>query len=362
VGKSARFDHVPGKIMPANLPHLQKGFKPIGQECRAIGALPLIFSASALACFKIFGRRLIDAAVFQTTSGVLTMELRGCYTALVTPFADGQIDYQALTRLVEEQVAGGIDGIVPMGTTGESPTLDFDEHPQVIASVIEAVAGRCQTIAGTGGNSTAEAVRLTRHAASIGADATLQVTPYYNKPSQEGLYRHFMQVADEGGLPVVLYNVPGRSSCEIAVDTVVRLAKHPNIVAIKEAAGSVDRVSQILSRCEITVLSGDDSLTLPMISVGAKGVISVASNLLPAEVTALVHAALDGDFEGARELHYRYYRVFNDLFIETNPVPIKAALAMVGKLKEEYRLPLCPMSAANREILQATLRSAGVEV
>ncbi len=288
------------------------------------------------------------------------MELQGCYTALVTPFQDGSVDYEALGRIVEEQLAGGVDGLVPVGTTGESPTLDFEEHPKVIETVIQAARGRCQIIAGTGANSTEEAVRLTQSAASAGADATLQVTPYYNKPSQEGLYRHFMTVADKGGLPVVLYNVPGRSGREIAVETVARLAKHPNIVAIKEAGGSVDRVSQILNVCDLTVLSGDDSLTLPMMSVGAKGVISVASNVIPAEVTSLSHAALEGDWLRARQLHYRYYSFFCKLFIDTNPIPVKAAMAMLGKVAEEYRLPLCPLSQADRQTLMACMKATGL--
>jgi len=290
------------------------------------------------------------------------MELKGCYTALVTPFRHGQIDETALSALVEEQIAAGVDGLVPVGTTGESPTLDFAEHSRVIKLVIAAARGRCCIIAGTGANSTAEAIELTRHAAKAGANATLQVTPYYNKPTAEGLYRHFATVADEGGLPVVLYNVPGRTGKEIDLKTVKRLAAHPNVVAIKEAGGSADRVSQILDCCKITVLSGDDALTLPMMVLGAKGVISVVSNLMPAEVRELVHLALAGEWDKARQLHYRLYPLFRDAFVETNPIPIKAALAMVGKIAEEYRLPLCPMSDANREVLKAGMRAAGVTI
>ncbi len=286
----------------------------------------------------------------------------GCFTALVTPFRNGEVDETALRALVRFQLEQGIDGLVPVGTTGESPTLSFEEHPRVIETVLEEAAGRCPVIAGTGGNSTGEAVELTRHAAAAGATATLQVTPYYNKPTQEGLYRHFSEVADKGGLPVVLYNVPGRTGREIEIATIARLAQHPNIVAVKEAGGSVDRVSRILDACEITVLSGDDSLTLPMMALGAKGIISVASNLVPAEVTALVHAALDGRWSEARERHFRLYPLFRDLFIETNPIPIKAALAMTGRIAEEYRLPLCPMAGGNREVLKAAMRKAGVDV
>ena len=227
------------------------------------------------------------------------MKFEGVYTALVTPFRNGEVDYEALKKLVELQVAGRVSGIVPVGTTGESPTLSPQEHLKVIETVIETAAGRCQVIAGTGANSTEEAVFLTSEAKAVGADATLQVTPYYNKPTQEGLYRHFSTVADKVGLPVVLYNVPGRSGVPIAEATVARLAKNPVIMAVKEAAGSVDRVSAILDLCDITVLSGDDSLTLPMMSVGAKGIISVSSNLIPGEMSAMVRAALEGDFAKA---------------------------------------------------------------
>ena len=290
------------------------------------------------------------------------MELSGCFTALVTPFRNGKVDVKALRKLVNAQVKAGIDGLVPVGTTGESPTLDFAEHDRVIEIVIETVAGRCKVIAGTGGNSTAEAVQLTRHAAKAGADATLQVTPYYNKPMPEGLYRHFAAVADEGGLPVVLYNVPGRTGREIDLKTVKRLAAHSGIVAIKEAGGSADRVSQILDCCNLTVLSGDDGLTLPMMVLGAKGVISVVSNLLPADVTAMVHAALDGDWDTARQAHYRLYPLFRDLFVETNPIPIKAAMAMAGMIAEEYRLPLSPIGDASRDTVRAAMRKAGMKV
>ncbi len=290
------------------------------------------------------------------------MELQGCYTALVTPFRNGAVDYDALRRLVEEQVAGGVAGLVPVGTTGESPTLDHEEHIKVIEAVVAAVAKRCQVIAGTGANATAEALDLTRRAAQLGVDATLQVTPYYNKPTAEGLYRHFATIADDGGLPVVLYNVPGRAGKDIDLKTVKRLAAHPQVVAIKEAAGSVDRVSQILDCCSLTVLSGDDALTLPMMAVGATGVISVASNILPAEVSRLVALAQANDWLAARQLHYRLYPLFRDLFVETNPIPIKAALAMLGTIAEEYRLPLCAISDAGRETLRSAMRQAGLPV
>ena len=285
---------------------------------------------------------------------------QGAYTAIVTPFnRDGSVDYGKLRELIDLQVAGGVDGIVPVGTTGESPTLDFDEHEKVIEVSIEAARKRIKVIAGTGANATAEAVMLTRHAKEAGADATLQVTPYYNKPSAEGLRRHFTAVADLG-LPTILYNIPGRTGREIPLDTVVELAKHPHIVAVKEAGGSVDRVSQILARCEIEVLSGDDSLTLPMMAVGGVGVISVASNVAPKAVADMVHAALQGDWQPARELHRRYYRLFTDLFLDTNPIPVKAALAMMGLIEEVYRLPLCETSAKNKAQLKETLKAVAL--
>ena len=285
---------------------------------------------------------------------------QGAYTALITPFGrDGAVDYGRLRELVEFQIAGGIDGLVPVGTTGESPTLDAEEHLEVIRVVVEAAAGRVKVIAGTGANSTAEALELTARAKDLGVDGTLQVTPYYNKPTQTGLLRHFSAVADLG-LPVVLYNVPGRAGCEIAVPTVAELAKHPQVVAVKEAAGSVDRVSRLKAACEIDVFSGDDGLTLPMMSVGGCGVISVASNVAPRAVADLVHAAAAGRWDEARALHYQYYALFNDVFIETNPIPIKAALEMAGLGPAVYRLPLCEMAPANRDRLRATLQACGV--
>lgn len=289
--------------------------------------------------------------------------LTGAFTAIVTPFnQDQSIDFGQLRELINVQVGAGIDGIVPVGTTGESPTLTFDEHHHVIDAAVEAAAGRIKVIAGTGGNSTAEAIELTRHAKEAGADATLQVTPYYNKPSQEGLYRHFSAVADLG-LPVVLYNVPGRSGREIEVDTVVRLAQHEHIVAVKEAAGgpSIDRTSEICSRCDITVLSGDDSLTLPMMIVGASGVISVASNLIPQVVADMVHAGQAGNWQQAQQLHAAYFPLFNTLLsIDTNPIPIKTAMAMTGMLDEVFRLPLCPLSDDARAALTSALSAVSL--
>lgn len=280
----------------------------------------------------------------------------GAYTAVVTPFnKKGAVDYQTLRGLVERQIRAGIDGLVPVGTTGESPTLDYDEHRKVIEVCVETARKRIKIIAGTGANSTREAIELTRFASDIGADGTLQVAPYYNKPSQEGLARHFLAVA-EIGLPVVLYNIPGRTGVEIAVDTVARLAKHPKIRTLKEAGGSVPRVSQILDQCAIGVLSGDDPLTVPMMAVGARGVISVASNIAPKVVTDMVHAALAGNWAKAIGLHRKYFRLYSDIFIETNPVPVKAGLAMLGLIEEVYRLPLCPMRKELKDKMAASLR------
>ena len=288
------------------------------------------------------------------------MVLQGVYTALVTPFRNGEVDYAALTALLEAQIAGKVAGVVPVGTTGESPTLTPEEHIKVIAKTVEIVNGRCQVIAGSGANSTAEAVLLTKEAKAAGADASLQVTPYYNKPTPEGLYRHFSEVADKTGMPIVLYNVPGRAGVPIPVDVIARLAANPLMVAVKEAGGSVDRVSEILDVCDITVLSGDDSLTLPMMSVGAKGIISVASNIIPGELSEMVALALKGDFVAAKAYHAKYYKLFRNLFIESNPIPVKAAMAMLKLIALEYRLPMCELTAAHNEVLKNTLVDCGI--
>ena len=277
---------------------------------------------------------------------------------MVTPFArDGSVDYGRLRDIVSAQVEGGVEGICAVGTSGESPTLTHEEHHRVIEKTIEFASGRTLVVAGTGANSTAEAVSLTKAAiAAGGSDACLQVTPYYNKPNPEGLYRHFMTVADLG-LPVILYNVPGRTGREIPLDVVARLAAHPNIVAIKEAAGSVDRVSAIKAVCpDFTVLSGDDSLALPMMSVGAEGVVSVASNVIPREMGDMVRLALSGDFVGARAVHARYYGLFRDLFIDVNPVMVKEALALMGRIDRVFRLPLCETDDSRRARLSKTLQ------
>jgi 4-hydroxy-tetrahydrodipicolinate synthase len=278
------------------------------------------------------------------------MELRGLYTALVTPFSNGSIDFSKIDELIDIQLEAKIAGIVPMGTTGESPTVTTDEHLKVIERVVKRVDGRCKVIAGTGANSTHEAIHLTEEAKAMGVDASLQVTPYYNKPSQEGLYLHFSRIADIG-LPVILYNVPGRSGVQIDIDTIVRLSRHSNIVAVKEAGGDADRVSMILNACDLTVLSGDDALTLPMMSVGAKGVISVLSNIHPNPLREMLDMFFAGDLKRAQEIHMKYYKLMKGMFIETNPVPVKTAMARIGLINEEYRLPICSISEANRKRL-----------
>jgi 4-hydroxy-tetrahydrodipicolinate synthase len=281
---------------------------------------------------------------------------KGSVVAIVTPFKNGDIDFESLERLIDFQVENGTSAILPCGTTGESPTLSHAEHDEVVEFVTKKVNKRVRVIAGSGSNSTREALRLTRHAKAVGADGALVITPYYNRPTQRGLRYHFERIAKEVDIPIVIYNVPGRTGVNIAPETVASLAKVPNIVAIKEASGSIDQVSQILSRCDITVLSGDDSLTFPMMSLGAKGVVSVVANILPKRIAEMVSSFLDKDIEGARTLHYELYRMSKILFIETNPIPVKAALAMMGKIQEEYRLPLCRMGEENRSKLEGILK------
>jgi 4-hydroxy-tetrahydrodipicolinate synthase len=283
----------------------------------------------------------------------------GTHTALVTPFRDDRFDVEAFRALIEFQIAEGISGIVPVGTTGESPTLTHEEHSEVIRTAVQAAGGRCKVIAGTGSNSTAEAISLTAEAAKIGADAVLLVAPYYNRPSQEGLYLHFRAIAEAVDIPIILYSIPGRCGVEIGIETVARLAVDcPNIVAIKEAGGNVERVSQLRAALpeSFEILSGDDSLTLPFMSVGAVGVISVASNIIPREVSHLVGAWQAGKPEVAAKLHAKWYPFFKSLFIETNPVPIKAALAFQGKMSADVRLPLAPLAEGNADGLRAVLR------
>lgn len=288
----------------------------------------------------------------------------GAHTALITPFLkNDSLDEAALIRLVESQVAAGVSGVIPVGTTGESPTLSHEEHAKVIEIAVQAAAKRILVIAGTGSNATSEAVELTKEAEKLGADASLQVAPYYNKPSAEGLYRHFRQVAEAVSIPIVLYSIPGRCGIEIPVSVVARLAADcSNVVAIKEAGGSVERVNQLRAALDpgFQILSGDDSLTLPFMAAGAVGVISVASNIIPAEVQELVSSFLQGNVSRSQELHARYYPLFRDLFLEPNPVPIKTAMAAKEFCGSHVRLPLCEMTDAHRETLLKTLSTTGV--
>jgi 4-hydroxy-tetrahydrodipicolinate synthase len=283
---------------------------------------------------------------------------RGTFTALVTPFREGAIDFNALQNLIESQIAAGIDGIIAVGTTGESPTLTHDERKEVIRCAIETANRRCLVLAGTGSYSTREAIAATEEAEKLGVDGALLVAPYYNKPSQEGLFRHFSAIAKSTPLRLMLYNIPGRCGVDIAAETVARIQGDcPNVVSIKEAGGNVDRVSELRARLPeaFTVLSGDDGLTLPFLAVGAVGVVSVASNLLPREMCELVGAFVNGDLKRAEGLHRKLYWLFKDLFIEPNPVPIKTALSWRGRILAEVRLPLCEMSAANQARLRKTL-------
>jgi 4-hydroxy-tetrahydrodipicolinate synthase len=289
------------------------------------------------------------------------MKYQGLYTAIVTPFKNGAVDYDAYKALIEAQIAGGVDGIVPMGTTGESPTVSTEEHLEIIRKCVEFVAGRCQVIAGTGANCTTEAIEMTKAAAAMGVDGTLQVCPYYNKPNQEGVYQHFKAIAEATDLPIMLYSIPGRSGIEIAVDTVARLAADcPTIVAIKEAGGSVERVNQLVQAlpADFAVLSGDDGLTVPFISCGAVGLVSVTSNIAPAEMKALVDAAMSGDGKKALELQKKYYPLMKGLMsMDVNPVPAKAALALRGEISWEIRLPLVPLAEEKHGKLADLLKS-----
>lgn len=283
---------------------------------------------------------------------------KGSIVAIVTPFKNGAVDSEKLRELVEFQIEGGTDAIVPCGTTGEASTLDYDEHMLVIKSVVEQVNKRVPVIAGTGSNSTAEAIELTQLAKDAGVDGCLLVTPYYNKPTQEGLYLHYKAVAEGVAIPQILYNVPGRTGVNLLPETVARLALIKNIVAIKEATGSLQQASEVLALCgdQIDVLSGDDFITFPMMACGAKGVISVLANIMPKAVGDLTDAFYAGDLEKARKLHLQTLKISNAMFIESNPVPVKTALGLMGKCSDEVRLPLAPMSAANKEKLAAIMK------
>lgn len=289
---------------------------------------------------------------------------KGVFVAIVTPFKNGKIDEEALRGLIDFQIAGGVDGIVPCGTTGESATLNHEEHDQVIRIAVDACKGKASVLAGTGSNSTQEAIQLSRNAKNAGADGLLQITPYYNKPNQEGLYHHFSSIADAVDLPIVLYNVPSRTSVNMVPETVVRLAKIKNIVGIKEASGSLQAISKIIDNCgkDFTVLSGDDPLLWPILAIGGKGVISVTANILPAKVAALCKAAAIGDIAEARSLHYELMDINDSLFIDTNPIPVKAALHLMGKIENELRGPLIELSKDTLERLKKAMACHGLLV
>ena len=286
---------------------------------------------------------------------------KGCFTAIVTPFKKGEVDEEALRRLIQSQLEKGIDGIVPCGTTGESPTLSFEEHKRVIKITVEEVKGKVPVIAGTGSNNTKEAEELTRFAKEVKADAALVITPYYNKPTPKGMEAHYRYL-NEIGIPIIIYNVPSRTGVNIPPTTVAKLSRLPHIVGIKEASGDMDQVSSIVSLCEddFCVLSGNDSHTLPILSLGGKGVISVVSNIIPEEMTEMVRAYLRGDTEEARQIHYKVYPLCKAMFIETNPLPIKTAMARLGIIEREWRLPLEEMEKTNEEKLEKALEDYGL--
>ena len=289
---------------------------------------------------------------------------KGVFVAIVTPFKNGKIDEEALRGLIDFQIAGGADGIVPCGTTGESATLNHEEHDQVIRIAVDACKGKASVLAGTGSNSTQEAIQLSRNAKNAGADGLLQITPYYNKPNQAGLYHHFSSIADAVDLPIVLYNVPSRTSVNMVPETVVRLAKIKNIVGTKEASGSLQAISKIIDNCgkDFTVLSGDDPLLWPILAIGGKGVISVTANILPAKVAALCKAAAIGNIAEARSLHYELMDINDSLFIDTNPIPVKAALHLMGKIENELRGPLIELSKDTLERLKKAMACHGLLV
>ncbi|MCF7955359.1 MAG: 4-hydroxy-tetrahydrodipicolinate synthase [Phycisphaerae bacterium] len=285
----------------------------------------------------------------------------GSLVALITPFQNGKIDYKTMEELVDFHLESGTDGIVPVGTTGESPTLTHEENKKVIEFVVKTVGGQVPVIAGTGSNSTAEAIDMTEYARKVGADASLQVTPYYNKPTQEGFYQHFKMIAEEVNLPVVLYNIPGRSAAGMTAETIIRLSHIENIVAIKEASGSLDIASDIAGNCDLNILSGDDSLTLPLASIGAKGVISVVANIVPGDVKAMTDLILEGDLVSARKWHHKLFTLSKSLLsMSTNPIPIKAAMEILGMAPEEMRLPMTPLEESKKVVLKKILKDYGL--
>jgi 4-hydroxy-tetrahydrodipicolinate synthase len=288
----------------------------------------------------------------------MSARFQGSFVAMVTPFRNGRVDEAKLRDLVDFHVAHGTDGLIPCGTTGESPTLSHDEHKRVVEVVVEAARGRIPVVAGTGSNSTAEAIDLTKHAERAGAAGALVVNPYYNKPTQEGLYRHFRAVAESAAIPILVYNIQSRTAVNVETATLERLVRDvKNVAGVKEASGSLDQMSQVIAACgpDFAVLSGDDNITLPLLAIGGHGVVSVIANILPRETAGMVHAALDGDWKRARELHYKLFPLARAAFLETNPIPIKEAMAMAGMIEPEFRLPMCRMGDANRERLRAVL-------
>jgi 4-hydroxy-tetrahydrodipicolinate synthase len=293
----------------------------------------------------------------------MSQTFQGSFVAMVTPFRDGKVDEAKVRELVELHVANGTDGLIPGGTTGESPTLSHDEHRRLIDVVMAAAAGRIRVVPGTGSNSTAEAIELTRYAATAGAAGALVVNPYYNKPTQEGLYRHFRAVAECATIPIIVYNIQSRTAINVETDTLARLVRDcKNVVGVKEASGSLDQMTQVILACgpDFSVLSGDDNLTLPLMAVGGSGVVSVIANILPRETADMTHAALEGDWKRARDLHYKLFPLARAAFMETNPIPIKEAMAMAGMLTPEFRLPMCRMAEGNRERLRAVLKQYGL--
>ena len=293
----------------------------------------------------------------------MSQTFQGSFVAMVTPFRNGRVDEAKLRELVEFHITNGTDGLIPCGTTGESPTLSHDEHHRVVEVVIEAAHGRIRVVAGTGSYSTSDAIEMTKHAERAGAAGALVVNPYYNKPTQEGLYRHFRAVAESVAIPVLVYNIQSRTAINVETDTMARLRRDvKNIVGVKEASGSLDQMSQVIAACgpDFSVLSGDDNITLPLLAIGGSGVVSVIANIVPRETADLVHAALDGDWKRARDLHFRLFPLARAAFLETNPIPIKEAMAMAGMLEPEFRLPMCRMSDANREKLRAILEPYGL--
>ncbi|VAV84026.1 4-hydroxy-tetrahydrodipicolinate synthase [hydrothermal vent metagenome] len=287
---------------------------------------------------------------------------RGCFTALVTPFKGGKVDEDAFRGLIEFQIENGVDGIVPCGTTGESATLTHDEHNRVVDIAVEAAGGRVKVIAGAGSNSTGETVRLTRHAKEAGADAALLITPYYNKPTQAGLYEHYSKVAAEVDIPIILYNVPGRTGVNMTPETTGKLSAIDNIVGIKDATGDIAQVTEVIERSVegFEIISGDDFITMPMLAIGAEGVISVTSNIMPREVSDMCRLFFEGNLEASRELHYRLQGMHRAMFIETSPIPAKTALSIMGLMEEEFRLPLLALSDSNRVELEKTLTTYGL--